>query len=106
MTADKIIGTSTNSGYILQVVNKLKGTFTWSVWLKGTGNVSIKLQEEGSDYTVYKLQNIELTQKWTKYTITGKKEDDSNKLRCVIDNINTKKIVFSWGAQLFELSKE
>ena len=43
MTADKIIGTSTNSGSILQVVNKLKGTFTWSVWLKGTGNVKFNV---------------------------------------------------------------
>jgi lipopolysaccharide export system protein LptA len=104
-TADKIIGTSATRGYILQVVNKLKGTFAWSVWLKGTGNISIKLQEEGGDYTDYMIKNIELTPKWTKYTITGKKEDDSNKLRCVIDNINTKKIVFSWGAELLEISK-
>ena len=106
MTADKIIGTSTNSGYILQIVNKLNGTFAWSIWLKGTGTIKIKLQEEGDDYTEYNGQDIELTSKWTKYIVTGIKSDDSNKLRCVIDNINTKKTVFTWGAQLFELSKE
>jgi hypothetical protein len=107
MTADKIIGTSANGGYILQVVNKLKGTFAWSVWLKGTGSMSeLNFRKKVSDYTEYKWARYRTHIKNGRNILSrAKRSDDSNKLRCVIDNINTKKIVFSWGAQLLELSK-
>jgi lipopolysaccharide export system protein LptA len=105
-TADKIIGTSLKSGYILQVENKISGIFKWSVWLKGKGTVRIMLQQNGSGYKSYNFSDINLTNDWFKYSIIANKENDGNNLRCVIDGIQTTDNLSIWGAELIELSKK
>ena len=105
MNAVNIIGTGSGDGYILQVVNKENGTFRWSIWLKGKGKTRIRFQENGGNYTNYKTLTIKLTNKWTKYSITGEKENDGKKLRCLVSDIQTNDSVYIWGPKLFEIPK-
>ena len=106
MTADKIVGTTSGDGYIRQEIKKNKGTFSFSVWLKGTGTIRIMLQENGGNFTIYKSLDVILNSKWTIYSITGIKENDGNGLLCVIGNIQNKDTVSAWRAELNELSKD
>jgi lipopolysaccharide export system protein LptA len=105
-TAFKFVGTSTSDGYILNVIKKNKGAFRWSIWLKGKGMTRIRFQEEGGDYTNYNTLVINLTDKWTKYSLAGEKENDGNYLRCIISDIQINENVSLWGAELIELSKK
>lgn len=105
-TAFNIIGTGSSDGYILTVVKKTKGMFKWSIWLKGKGITRIRFQEQGGDYTNYNTLPINLTDKWTKYTLTGEKVDDGNYLRCIISDIQTNDSISLWGAELIELAKK
>ncbi|HEX9599904.1 MAG TPA: OstA-like protein [Mariniflexile sp.] len=105
-TAFNIVGTGSSDGYILTVIKKTKGTFKWSIWLKGSGTTRMRFQENGGDYTNYNTLPITLTDKWTKYTLTGEKVDDGNNLRCVISDIQTNDSISLWGTELVELSKK
>ncbi|MDO7173616.1 OstA-like protein [Mariniflexile sp. AS56] len=101
--AETITGQGMGDGYILQVVEKITGTFILSVWLKGTGNVNIGLEEYGGDYTRYKVLNIELTPKWVKYTLKCTKEEDNDWIRFFINDIQSTDKFSVWNAELFEL---
>ena len=105
-TAFNIVGTGSSDGYILTVIKKTKGTFKWSIWLKGSGTTRMRFQENGGDYTNYSTLPINLTDEWTKYTLTGEKVDDGNNLRCVISDIQTNDSISLWGTELVELSKK
>ncbi len=105
-TAFNIVGTGSSDGYILTVIKKTKGMFKWSIWLKGNGITRIRFQENGGDHTNYNTLPIKLTDKWTKYTLTGEKVDDGNYLRCVISDIQTNDSISLWGAELIEVSKK
>ncbi|MFI1743060.1 OstA-like protein [Thalassobellus sediminis] len=102
-TADAIIGLQRDSGSIFQKIEITKGNIMWAVWAKGKGNIQIMLQENGGDSTVYKYLDIELTNKWEKYKLIAKKDDD-NILNCIITKILISDNVNLWGAELFELS--
>ncbi|AXP81965.1 OstA-like protein [Mariniflexile rhizosphaerae] len=105
-TAFNVIGTGSSDGHTLTVIKKTKGMFKWSIWLKGKGITRIRFQEQGGDYTNYNTLPINLTDKWTKYTLTGEKVDDGNYLRCVISDIQTNDSISLWGSELIELSKK
>jgi hypothetical protein len=105
-TAFTIVGTGSSDGYILTVIKKTKGTFKWSIWLKGSGTTRMRFQENGGDYTNYSTLPINLTDEWTKYTLTGEKVDDGNNLRCIISDIQTNDSISLWGTKLVELSKK
>ena len=104
--AFSFIGTGDGDGYVLKTINKTQGVFQWSIWLKGKGTTRIRFQEQGNDYTSYNTLTIDLTDKWTKYTITGKKEADGNYLRCIISDLQKNDKVILWGAELIELSNK
>ncbi|MFG6686160.1 OstA-like protein [Mariniflexile sp. HNIBRBA6329] len=104
-TADFIYGNESDSGYIYQSVPYKKGDFKFSLWMKGSGSVFMHLQEEGGDYTNYTVQNIILTDKWEKYTITCKKAIDINDIRAVISKTKKTDKIYLWGAELVELQK-
>jgi hypothetical protein len=66
----------------------------------------MRFQENGGDYTNYSTLPINLTDEWTKYTLTGEKVDDGNNLRCIISDIQTNDSISLWGTKLVELSKK
>jgi lipopolysaccharide export system protein LptA len=103
MNAVSIIGIGNKDGHILQQVTENKGVFKFSIWLKGSGTIRIRLQEAGGDYTNYETLDIELTDSWEQYDIETKKEIDGNNLRCVISNIQTNDTVYLWGANLIKI---
>ncbi len=103
LTASNVIGIGNKDGHILQEINKKTGTFHFSVWLKGKGNINLLFQESGQDYTRYKSISIALTNHWKKYSITEKKDDDGNNLRCVISGIQAEDNFSIWNAELEEI---
>lgn len=88
---------------IMQTVNEKRGNFEFSVWLKGSGTVSLKLQEAGNDYTNYKTKEVTLTKYWKKHTITSKKDYDNNGLRAVIIGIDKDDELLIWTPTLIKL---
>ena len=81
-----------NNGYVstIGIQETTEGSdFTISVWLKGTGNAELKLQELGGDYTNYFIKTITLTSSWTKYDVTGTKGVDGNPSRVVINRVGS-----------------
>ncbi|MFV0565271.1 MAG: OstA-like protein [Flavobacteriaceae bacterium] len=106
-SAYKIIGTGKSNGYITQVTDKINGTFEFSVWLKGEGNIKLTLQENGGDYTSYnKTIDIALVPKWKKYSIEATKENDGNKVRGIISWVQTDDNFYIWGASLIEIQEQ
>ena len=88
---------------IMQTVNEKRGEFEFSVWLKGSGTISIKLQEAGGDYTNYNTKKITLTKHWEKHTISSRKENDGNNLRAVIIGIDKEDEFLIWTPTLIKL---
>ncbi len=105
-TVNKIIGTSPRDGNILQITNINKGAFLWSLWLKGNGSIKLALQEAGDDYTFYKSVDVKLTNEWVKYQVISNKENDGNKLRVVIYDIQANESFGVWRNELIELQKK
>ncbi|APY12084.1 hypothetical protein BWZ22_12965 [Seonamhaeicola sp. S2-3] len=101
----KIKSNNDNSSYrcIIQTINKTNGKFEFSVWLKGKGDLVLKLQEEGGDYTNYKNKKITLTKVWKKYSLISEKEHDKNKLRAVIIGIDKTDDFVIWNPTLIHL---
>jgi hypothetical protein len=86
--AYRVTSPAGNSGYASTtgIQQTIDGSdYTISVYLKGTGNVEIKLQELGGDYTNYFSKTITLTSNWTKHDVTGTKGVDGNPSRVVIN---------------------
>ncbi len=103
--AMKMIGTGQKDGHILQSVGATEGIFKFSIWLKGTGTIRIRFQEAGNDFTSYETLNIDLSDDWEQYQIISEKENDGNKLRCVISNIQTEDSFYLWEAELTKLKQ-
>lgn len=100
---DNITGISEKNSYIFQKVEKLKGNFKFSVWLKGKGIVLITAQKFGGNYSNYKSLSIKLNSEWTEHSISFEKEKDTHKFRLLINNITSNHNVYAWGAELIEL---
>ena len=85
-SAYNVTSPSGNGGYVS--TTGIQGTdgekVTISVFLKGTGNVQIKLQELGDNYTDYFTKTITLTNNWLEYEVSGIKAKDGNPSRMVI----------------------
>ena len=85
-SAYNVISPSGNNGYVS--TTGIQGTdgekVTISVFLKGTGDVQIKLQELGGDYTNYFTETITLTSNWVEHKVSGIKARDGNPSRMVI----------------------
>lgn len=94
--------------YVIQTVKKTKSdyksTYKFSLWLKGSGNIKLALQEAGDNYTVYKTSQFALTNTWKEYSVVGKKENDNNNLRCVIFLLEENKTASAWGCNLTKSS--
>ena len=77
---------SSGNGYTSS--SGIKGTdgekVTISVFLKGTGNAQIKLQELGDNYTDYFTETITLTSNWVEHKVSGIKARDGSPSRMVI----------------------
>lgn len=56
-----------------------------SVWMKGTANGRMRIQELFDDYTNYSLQDLILTSSWQKFEGSAIKGDDNNPTRMVLD---------------------
>ncbi|CAN0377605.1 unnamed protein product, partial [Ectocarpus sp. 4 AP-2014] len=105
LTADKIIGTGNNDGYVLQGFPKIEGTFEWSMWLKGSGTTQLKIQENGNDYTSYHTYKIQLTPNWKRYSLIGTKDNDKKGIRAVLSGIQTTDTLYAWGAKFVEVKE-
>ena len=85
-SAYNVTSPSGNGGYVS--TTGIQGTdgekVTISVFLKGTGNVQIKLQELGDNYTDYFTKTITLTNNWLEYEVSGIKAKDGSPSRMVI----------------------
>ncbi len=103
--AIKVIGTGQKDGHIAQAVNYKQGNFKFNIWLKGSGEIRIRFQEAGIDYTSYKTLNINLSDSWEQYQIISDKENDGNNLRCIISNIQTDDSFYLWQAELTEIKQ-
>ncbi|WP_158848694.1 OstA-like protein [Algibacter sp. L1A34] len=99
-----IIGITNDSGHIIYNTNKTIGTFKFKIWLKGSGNICIFLQENGNNHTIYEILDIELTNEWKQYEIKSTKENDGSSLRCGVGQIRTGDDFYLWNAQLYEIS--
>ena len=102
-TADNATGIGSQNGFMFQVVPINSGEFKFSVWLKGKGTIKIELQEQGNDFTNYKVSIIKLTDKWTDHSIQCLKENDGNNIRAVISEIQSTDIVDICHAKLIQL---
>ncbi|MEL0650991.1 OstA-like protein [Algibacter sp. TI.3.09] len=100
-TADKVIALTSDNGYIVYDTNEKTGVFKFYIWIKGSGNITINLQEKGNNYPVYEKLNIKLTNTWKKYEIETTKKGGENQIRCVISNIQKGDNVYLWNAQLY-----
>ena len=101
-TADNIIGNGKKNGYIYQHVPYIKGNFKFSIWLKGSGIIKIGLQEH-IGHSTYEFSEIKLTSMWKNYYINCKKEEDGNRLKVAIFNIQSEDNFYIWGAELIEV---
>ncbi|WP_072401481.1 OstA-like protein [Flaviramulus basaltis] len=101
-TADNIIGNGEKNGYIYQHVPNIKGNFKFSIWLKGSGIIKIGLQEH-IGHSTYEFSEIKLTSMWKNYYINCKKEEDGNRLKVAIFNIQSEDNFYIWGAELIEV---
>ncbi|WP_044626011.1 OstA-like protein [Neotamlana nanhaiensis] len=106
LEATKIVGTGSKNGYFYQVLNKTKGKFAFSIWLKGKGDISMVLQEASKDYTWYKTSKIKLTNYWKNYTIETEKESDNQKLRCVLAGIQETDELYVWNSNAEEITED
>ncbi len=106
MTANNLRGIKDGDNHVFQVINSTSGIFKWSVWLKGTGKVSLRLQENGGNFKNYKSLDIKLTPDWKLYSITATKENDNNTLRGIIGAIQKNDKISIWKPELMEVSKE
>jgi len=90
-SAYNVTSPSGNGGYVS--TTGIQGTdgekVTISVFLKGTGDVQIKLQELGGDYTNYFTETITLTSNWVEHKVSGIKARDGNPSRMVIRSAGT-----------------
>lgn len=101
LTAEKIVGIGNKDGHVLQNLSNSNGTYKWSIWLKGTGETRLRIQENGGDYTNYDTYNISLTPEWKRYSLVVTNEDDSNNgIRSVLSGIRSSDTIYAWGAQL------
>ncbi len=102
MEAYKVIGKDNDKvdGYLVQTINKNKGKFMFSIWAKGKGEIRIRLQEGGGNYTNYSTTNIILTNKWKNYKVKCNKDKDGNNIRGVISGIHKNDNFFLWNAKL------
>ena len=76
--------------------------WTASCFVKGTGTVNFIIKEAGGDYTTYATKSITLTSEWTRYFITGTKNDANN--FSVNFNIDIADTLDIWGVQLEKAS--
>ena len=85
-SAYNVTSPSNNSGYVSTTgIEETDGEkVTISVFLKGTGDVQIKLQELGGDYTNYFTETIAMTSNWVEHKVSGIKARDGNPSRMVI----------------------
>ena len=85
-SAYNVTSPSGNGGYVS--TTGIQGTdgekVTISVFLKGTGDVEIKLQELFGDYTNYFTETITMTSSWVEHKVSGIKARDGNPSRMVI----------------------
>jgi hypothetical protein len=90
-SAYNVTSPSGNGGYVS--TTGIQGTdgekVTISVFLKGTGDVQIKLQELGDDYTNYFTETITMTSNWVEHKVSGIKARDGNPSRMVIRSAGT-----------------
>ncbi|WP_223154788.1 OstA-like protein [Aestuariibaculum sediminum] len=100
-----ISGIGQGNGQIIQSINKTHGKFKFSIWLKGSGVVSIIIQRNGAPWTSYESLGIDLPDSWKKYSISTLKPLDQSKLRCLISNIEPTDEVYAWGASLIEIKE-
>ncbi|TXG34516.1 OstA-like protein [Seonamhaeicola maritimus] len=105
-TASIIEAIKPNTAFIAQFVSKYKGVFKMTVWVKGEGTMKIWLQEGGGDDTTYESLEIKLNSKWTEHSITCSKEDDGNKIKVIINQINSSESVQFWKAELVKIFDE
>ncbi|MCR8666283.1 hypothetical protein NO995_01190 [Aestuariibaculum sp. M13] len=94
-----------STGQIIQYVNKTKGNFEFSIWLKGNGKIKIRIQKTGTPWTTYNFLEIQLTNIWKKYSIRANKPEDQSIFRCLISDINPNDEVYAWGASLIEIKE-
>jgi len=88
------LSSADNSGYVASP--SISGTtqgqeINISAYLKGTGTIVLRLQENGGNFTQYASRTIALTSTLTEYTLTGINENDGNPPILVItkDNLYT-----------------
>jgi hypothetical protein len=98
-TASAITSTGID-GYVLQPVTLVNGnTYTYSVWLKSTTNISIVIiAGTGSPYV---STSCDLTTSWQRFTLTFTTNGTANNI--IIGGFNTfstGEVVHAWGAQL------
>ena len=94
--------TTATSGYMASDSVSLTEdeTYSCSVWLKGSGSIVIRFQEDGGDFTSYANKTIELTSEWVKYSVTGLKAIDGNPARFVVDSVDSTDTVYTYSAQM------
>jgi len=105
-TSTKVLSNTTGKvdGYLIQSIKNTTGKYKFSIWLKGKGQIKISLQELGDDYTNYKIRNIILFNQWKKYEVIAKKDNDNNRIRCVISGIHTGDYFKIYKPELIKLS--
>ena len=63
-----------------------------SVWIKGSGSITLLVQEVPGDYTSYFQKNITVNNSWRKYVLSGVNLDDGNPPRFTIRKNDTSSI--------------
>lgn len=100
LTADTINLDSTNGSRVEQTtINSSAGNYTYSIWLKGSGTITINLNVTTEETE----ETITLTNNWVRYDVTlNVSTGAGNPLRVFViwRPLNTANTIYAWGAQL------
>ncbi|WP_246124801.1 OstA-like protein [Algibacter pacificus] len=100
MTGNKIMYAGNSSGRILQLFDVNKGKYSFSIWLKGEGEIKIRLVVVSGNASKNQELKVELGPTWKEYVINFTKPIDTKKSAIVISEINSKNKVYAWKAYL------
>jgi len=103
MTGTKVIYSGATAGRLLQIFNINKGHYSFSIWLKGEGEINLKLVVLSGNASKNQYLNVSLEENWKNYIINFTKAKDTKESAIVLSEINSEDKVYIWNAYLKEV---
>ncbi|WP_344786467.1 OstA-like protein [Postechiella marina] len=101
-TADKLIYKGDKFGYLRQSFVIKEDNYSFSIWLKGKGEIVIASRSILGTITKKPTLNVKLTDNWKKYTVKINKLGANAKYDVILSSIDKDDLVYSWGASVYQ----